>query len=328
MPGDGDRVTRPGRELADDPLARLRLSPRGRRLLELTSIGAALVLGLVGLFVLVFHLLTDPLADVHAYYDAAGRLNAGQPLYVVGGDVDSPGFYRYPPLLAVLFRPLALLPFQAAALIWEALVIAALALTVWRLGARRRSTWLAIGVLAGPIAWSVTIGQAQVIVTLLLALGNPASVALAAQLKLLPALVALYWIGRRDWQRLGRFIAWTLLLVLAQVIVEPGGTMAFLGNTNLGQVGQVNNLSPYALSPVLWAIFVVAGVILALRLAPSRYGWIAAIAVSVLATPRLLEYMFMTFLAGLRDPGRPGGAPSGATPARSAAAPSAGSMPE
>jgi hypothetical protein len=294
-------VTRPTEELAGDPLAWLHLSPRGRRLLDLTLIGAAAVLGLVGLFVLVFHLLTDPLVDVHAYYDAATRLNAGQSLYVAGGNVDSPGFYRYPPLLAILFRPLALLPFQAAALIWEVAVVGALALTIWRLGARRRSTWIAIGVLAGPIAWSVTIGQAQVIVTMLLALGNPASVAFAAQLKLLPALVALYWIGRRDWRHLGRFIAWTLLLILAQYIVEPSGTIAFVGNTNLGQVGDVNNLSPYAVSPVLWVIFAAAGVILALRLAPTRYGWIAAIAVSILATPRLLEYMLMTFLAGVRD---------------------------
>jgi alpha-1,2-mannosyltransferase len=300
---NGDPMTRPTEELPDDPLARFRLSPRGRRLLELTLLGAAAVLGLVGVFVFVFHLATDPLIDVHAYYDAATRLNSGQPLYVAGGDVDSPGFYRYPPLLAILFRPLALLPFQAAALIWEVAIVGALALTIWRLGARRRSTWIAIAVLAGPIAWAVSVGQAQVIVTLLLTLGNPASVALAAQLKLLPALVALYWIGRRDWQRLGRFIAWTVLLIVAQFIVEPAGTIAFAGNTNLSQVGQVNNLSPYALSPVLWVVFAGAGVLLALRLAPTRAGWIAAIAVSIMATPRLLEYMLMTLLAAVREPG-------------------------
>jgi Glycosyltransferase family 87 len=299
---NGDPMTRPTQELADDPLARLRLSPRGRRLLELTLLGAAAVLGLVGVFVLVFHVATDPLVDVHAYYDAAARLNSGQPLYVAGGDVDSPGFYRYPPLLAILFRPLALLPFQAAALIWEVAIVGALALTIWRLGARRRGTWIAVAVLAGPIAWSVSIGQAQVIVTLLLALGNPASVALAAQLKLLPALVALYWIGRRDWQHLGRFVAWTLLLLIGQWVVEPAGTLAFLANTNLSQVGEVNNLSPYALSPVLWVVAAGAGVVAALRLAPTRAGWVAAIAVSVLATPRLLEYMLMTLLAAIREP--------------------------
>ena len=43
---------------------------------------AASVLGLIiGLDTLILHLTTDPLADVHAYYDAGARLNAGLPLY-------------------------------------------------------------------------------------------------------------------------------------------------------------------------------------------------------------------------------------------------------
>jgi hypothetical protein len=279
-----------------------RLSPGGRRLLGLTVAAAAVVLGLVGVFVLVYHLITDPLVDVHAYYNAAGRLNAGLPLYAGQGDVDNPEYYRYPPLLAILFRPLALLPFEAAAIIWEVGIIAALVATLWLLGLRGRRTWIAVGILAGPIAWSVTIGQAQVVVTLLLAIGSPAAVAVAAQLKLLPALVAAYWIGRRDWRSLGRFLVWTVILGIAQLILEPAGTIAFMGNTNLSQVGQVNNLSPYAVSPVLWLIFAVAGLILTLRLARTRAGWPAAIALSVLATPRLLEYMLMTLLVALRGP--------------------------
>ena len=72
---------------------------------------AASVLGLIiGLDTLVLHLRLDPLADVRAYYDAGARLNAGLPLYVQTATTDDPGFYRYPPLLAIAFRPLALLP--------------------------------------------------------------------------------------------------------------------------------------------------------------------------------------------------------------------------
>lgn len=276
------------------------LSPHGRRMLDLTLVGAAVVLGLVGLFVFVFHLATDPLVDIHAYYEAAARLNAGLPLYAAQGDVNSPHYYFYPPLLAIVFRPLALLPFQAAAVLWEIGMVAALGLTLWLLGLRRRWTWVAFGILAGPIAWSISVGQAQVLVTLLLTLGNPAAVAVAAQIKLFPALVAVYWLGRRDWQQLGRFVGWSVLLLVAQLVVEPGGTVAFIGQTNLGLVGQVNNLSPYALSPILWAALSVVGVLIALRLAPTRAGWASAIAVSVLVTPRLLEYMLMTLIAALR----------------------------
>jgi len=281
---------------------RVRLSPGGRRLLDLTLVGAAVILGLVGVFVLVFHLMTDPLVDVHAYYEAAGRLNAGLPLYAAQGDVNSPHYYFYPPLLAILFRPLALLPFEAAAVIWEAGILAAFGLTLWLLGLRSRRTWVAVGVLAGPIAWSVSVGQAQVLVTLLLAIGNPAAVAVAAQMKLLPALVALYWVGRRDWRSLGRFIGWSVLLVVAQVLIEPAGSVAFIGNTNLGLVGQVNNLSPYSLSPVLWLVLVVAGLLVTLRLASTRAGWATVVGYSVLATPRLLEYLLMTLLAAIRSP--------------------------
>ncbi|MGH2511172.1 MAG: glycosyltransferase 87 family protein, partial [Candidatus Limnocylindrales bacterium] len=161
-------------------------------MLDVTLIGAALLLSLVGIFVFIFHLVTDPLTDVHAYYEAGQRLNAGLPLYAGQTGADSADFYRYPPLLAIVFRPLALLPFKAAALIWEAGIVVALGLTVRRLGLRKRSTWLALGALAGPIAWAVTIGQAQVWVTLFLTWGNPASVALAGQLKLFPALIGLY----------------------------------------------------------------------------------------------------------------------------------------
>ena len=78
--------------------------------------------------------------------------------------------------------------------------------------------------------------------------------------------------------------------------------MAFLRLTNLGQVGAVHNFSPYALSPLLWAALAVVGVAVTLRLGRTRWGWSAAVALSVLANPRLLTYMLMTLLACLRRP--------------------------
>src|SRR6476661_11213576 len=91
---------------------------------------AASVLGLIiGLDTLILHLTTDPLADVHAYYDAGARLNAGLPLYDQTADPNFNYYYFYPPLLAIVFRPLALLPFTTAALIWEAVLLVATVLT-------------------------------------------------------------------------------------------------------------------------------------------------------------------------------------------------------
>jgi hypothetical protein len=153
-----------------------------------------------------------------------------------------------------------------------------------------------------PIGWTLTIGQAQSIVTLLLTIGSPWAAALAGHLKLFPFLVGLFWLGRRDWRNLGWFIAWSVGLGLVQLILEPANTQAFLGITNLGQVGAVHNFSPYALSPILWAVLVVAGIGATLWLGRTRWGWASAVALSVLASPRLLTYTLMTLLACLRRP--------------------------
>ena len=88
-------------------------------------------------------------------------------------------------------------------------------------------------------------------------------------------------------------------LLVLQLVIEPAATIAYLGFPSFDQVGEVRNLSPYAISPALWSA-IIAGGIAALRLAPTRYGWAAAVALSVFATPRLLAYQLSTLLAALR----------------------------
>ena len=262
----------------------------------------AAVLGLIlGIETTILHLTTDPLADVRAYYDAGARLNAGLPLYVQAAGINDPAFYRYPPLLAIAFRPLALLPYQVAAIIWESVVIGATLLTFRRLGLREPvllvGAWLAL-----PIMWTVSIGQAQALITFLLAVGAPWAVALAANIKIFPALAAIYWVGRREWRPLGAFAAWLLGLVALQFVLEPAATIDYLGFLSLAQVGEVNSLSLYGISPVFWAVSLVVLVLVALRLAPTRWGWAAAVVLAVFATPRLLEYQLSTLLAALGGP--------------------------
>ena len=155
-----------------------------------------------------------------------------------------------------------------------------------------------------PIAWTVAIGQAQAVVTLLLAFGSPLSVALAANLKLFPALVALWWVGRRDWRSLRRFVGWSIALGILQLLLEPTATLDFVRATGLSQVGDVVNISPYAVSPILWAVLVLLGAAATLRLARSSWGWTLAVLLAVLASPRLLTYMLSSLLASLRAPTR------------------------
>ena len=285
--------------------AKPRRSPGPARLIAFTVavLGVLVLIGLLPNFAgLLSH---DALSDVRAYYDAGARLNAGLPLYDTTIDVNASEFYRYPPLLAILFRPVAaLMSYEVAAILWGIGMVVAFAATVWWLGVRRFGTWAAVAALSFPIAWCLALGQAQVLVTLLLTVASPATVAFAGQLKLLPALVALYWLGRREWRPLGIFLAWTAGLVLFQVIVEPGGFRAFLEVTNLSQVGDINNLSPYEASPALWAVLAVVGLVATIALARTRWGWAAAVAYSVLVTPRLLAYLLMGLLACLSDPKR------------------------
>jgi hypothetical protein len=272
-------------------------TPNVRRVLA----GAA-VLGLVlGIQTLILHLSTDPLADVHAYYDAGTRLNAGLPLYDQPATTNDNEFYRYPPLLAIVFRPLALLSFEAAAAVWEAFLVVCLALTVARLGLNRR-TLLVLGMLALPTLWSLAVGQAQIVVTLLMAFGSPLALALAAHLKIFPALAAIWWLGRRDLRSFAWFVAWVAAIGVVQLVLEPAGTLTFPSSLGLEQVGDVENRSLYAYSPIAWAVAVVAGTVVAWRLAQTRYGWAAAVALSVLATPRLLIYQLSTLVAALREP--------------------------
>lgn len=85
---------------------RVRLSP----LLGLAGIGVAFGFGSFA-----YRVQVDPLVDVRAYYDAASRPNAGLPLSVQTATTNEAEFDRYPPLLAIVFRPLALLPYTMAA---------------------------------------------------------------------------------------------------------------------------------------------------------------------------------------------------------------------
>jgi alpha-1,2-mannosyltransferase len=263
----------------------------------------AMFVGLaLGVETVVLHLLTDPLADIRAYYDAGVRLNAGLPLYDQPAGVDEAAFYRYPPLLAVLFRPLALLPFGLAAAIWMAVLASLLVATLWRIDLRRPVTLFVVCALALPTGWAFVIGQAQVAVTFLLAIATPWSIALAANLKVFPVLAAAWWLGRRDWRALGALVAWLAALAAVQLILEPTGTLAYPSFLRLDQVGNVNSLSPYGLSPWLWAALLVVGLAAAVWAAPRRNGWVVAVAVSVLASPRLLLYQLSSLVAATRDP--------------------------
>lgn len=278
------------------------IGPATLHALSLLAFGAAVVGALAGIGVAWMHVVGDPLADAHAYYDAASRLNAGQPLYPAGIDPSTNRIYLYPPLLAVVLRPLALLPYEAFALLWELVIVGSFVALLRYLGVRRRSTWIAVGILGVPIGWALTVAQAHVPMTLLLALGQPWSIALAANLKLFPLVIAIWWLGRRDFESFFAFLIWVALFAAAQLVLEWNGTLAFFGSVGFAQIGEVRNISPFAQSPWLWFGLVLLGALVTLALARTRWGWAAAVTFATLSPPRLLIYMLMGLLAAIRQP--------------------------
>jgi hypothetical protein len=287
------------------PPIKIKLSAGQRHALDLIAFALAVIGALAGAGVVWMHLTSDPIGDAHAYYDAATRLNHGLPLYPANADPNSNSIYLYPPLLAIALRPFALLPYAAFATLWEAFVLASFVLLIRQLGGGRR-VFLAIGFLGIPVGWALTVGQAHVPMTLLMAIGQPWSIALAANIKVFPALIALWWVGRRDYQAIIAFAIWMLLLGVAQFLLDPHGTTSYFTAVGANQIGDKRSISPYALSPALWGALVIGGALWVVSAARLRSGWAAAVIYATLASPLLLVYTLMGLLAGLRQPRQAG----------------------
>ena len=129
--------------------------------------------------------------------------------------------------------------------------------------------------------------------------------ALAGTMKLFPWLAAAYWVGRRQWTALARFVAWIAGLFLLQLLIEPAATLAFFRLEWLDASFEVRNVSLWVIHPALWLVGAVVAGVASLRLAGTRWGWFAAVVFTVMANPRLLVYQLTALLAGLSGPGRP-----------------------
>lgn len=264
-------------------------------------VAAAIVGTIVGVMHAAFHLQSGPLADIETFYTGAARLNIGDSLYPADANPDVIPYYYYPPLLAILLRPFALLPYPVFAALWEAGTILVFVLFVRRIGLNRR-TAIALGILGYSIAGVLPLGQTQAHITWLMSLGSPFAIALAGQVKIFPALLALYWVGRGQYRQFALFLGWTAVMVLFQFVLEPDELIAFVDRTRLGEVGTASQLSPYAIAPWLWFALVVAFVLITPLVARTRFGWATAVAFATLATPRLFGYHLLSLGAALRPP--------------------------
>lgn len=180
--------------------------------------GLALVGALLALF--AHNALRFPGTDFHVYYDAGRRFGGAVDLYRFA---DGYARYRYAPGAAALFAPLAALPYPVAKAVWLALsACVALAVAAWMQRRVAPARWF-----AGPLAWAclfhpvaqeLQLGQVHLLVLGAVVaafaledrghdLAAGGLLALAAALKVTPALFVADAVLRRRWREVAGFVA-------------------------------------------------------------------------------------------------------------------------
>lgn len=168
--------------------------------------------------------------DLYVYYQTAVRLAHGQPIYT--------GPFVYPPMFAALIRPAAAMPLQVFQACWYVIVMGAFwayatGLARLAFGRLTLSRVLAVAALVAltPGTTSVmSLGNIDLIIWALVAWSLPAGagLALAACLKVYPAVVAVAAVVRHPstaWRQLG---AATALVLFSLVVLGPGPFIEWL----------------------------------------------------------------------------------------------------
>jgi hypothetical protein len=235
-------------------------------------------------------------SDVAAYWNAAERLRAGEPLYVPAV-ANAPDLYRYAPWFAAAWIPLTYLDHTAVTAGWVGLMIASALLSTLPLLRQGPTGWAAFTLLAPLQLQAAVFGNVQALLVLVLLWGverrgGPLWIALGASLKGAPLVLALVYVGRGEWRRAGLTVALTGLLVAPALLFNVSAYPTALGGGQMSLAG----VSVWLWLPV---VAVVLGATLAL--ARTRFGWLAGSVSIIVVLPRLLDYEFGFLLVGLAE---------------------------
>ena len=240
---------------------------------------------------LIIFAATDwSLSDAHAYWEAAGRIRAGQELYPAVSDVEASTVFRYSPWFAFAAVPFTYLPATVAGAAWSAILVGASVLAILPL---LRAGAFVPAVFFGSVLVGISaIGNAQPLIVAALVWGlerrsGPLWIALAASLKAVPVLFAVVYLGRRQW---GRFVA---TLALTGLLVTPF-LLYDLSNyvTTAGFAGLLISWPP------VYVVAVAGGLVASILLAQGRFGWLAAATTASVALPRFFVYDITFLLPG------------------------------
>jgi hypothetical protein len=195
--------------------------------------------------------------DFKAYYIAADMLRKGRDFYDVELQTEevlarglplNPSFYIYPPLLAMCFVPLTVLPIQTAAQLWFlvnlvlygfSLFLIIQALELGRVTNLLPLLWIA-AFLFPPALFTLHKGQANIVILLLLAISYwlyrrrleaAAGVALgfAVMIKIVPICLLLYFLWKRKYRLTLASIGTVLIIsILGLLIVGIGPHQTYI----------------------------------------------------------------------------------------------------
>lgn len=260
---------------------------RWGRLARTVALGLIIGLGIANLY---WSVTAWTLSDAGAYWEAAQRLREGGELYPPVADVEASEVYRYAPWFAWLTIPFTYLPQAVAGLLWSAILVCASALAVIPLG--RQGAWAAVAFFFPILIGISAVGNVHALIVAALVWGverrsGPVWIALSASLKIVPILLVLVYLGRREWGRAVATLGITGALIAPAFLYDLSGYV-----TTTGEAGGLIEL------PVLFGLTVAAAMLATIALARSRHGWLAAAASAVVATPRLFVYDVTYVLAG------------------------------
>jgi len=256
-----------------------------------------IALGSAMFFAIITSLLLG--TDAVTYYAAAERLNAGHQLYALSPSdrfvpIDPPYWTApllSPPLIAVLFRPLAQLPIDLAVRIFVGAQVVGITTVVAAL-VRSRSTALVALVMSFPLGLAMVLGN----VNGLLLVGymlvwryrdRPwigALIDVMGMVKIMPFVLVGFLIARRDLRAIGWFGAG--FIVSAAVSLFGAGWQAHLDYLHVLATSLPQPLSLPDLLGASWVspAILVTGTVIAARLPPPQ-SFRMAIGTLVLGTP-------------------------------------------
>ena len=174
---------------------------------RLALVAIAVLLALMAYALTTYALSRELGADVAAYWGAAERIRAGEPLYVAGA-ANASDLYRYAPWFAYAWVPLTFLPREPVTAAWVGLMLAAVAASTLPLLRHGLAGTAAFALFAPLQLQGAVFGNVQPLLVLMLLWGverrsGPLWIAIGASLKAVPLLLALVYAGRGEWRRAG-----------------------------------------------------------------------------------------------------------------------------